>query len=650
MAKERLKLVGVRIQNFRCFGDTGLVPIDPDITTLIAENENGKTAFLEAVAWCLSDTAFDPDDLRDGTLAGEPVPIATLKFAVPQAVREELKAAGLPALREVAIIRRSDGTRIVADSGTEQTVEPSDVVEEFDRVRDALVQRLRKPAMAEPHATHRDEALELLEEAEWGGDAVHASVSGLLRDNVYPVLDGATQSEVDDLLRQFSEAENAERPPSAYELLRPYLPVIVYFDDRVDHLRDLVRYDEVASAEGSEFRTMENLAQLAGVDLRKVASSDPHKRQELSDRGSRTVTEDARGFWEGGDLEMRITFEPEQMVVTVEHAGRRQRPTRRSGGMQWYLGFFVNFRAETRERLEGAVLLLDEPGLRLHLRQQAKLLAFFEEIAKTNQIVYSTHLPSMIAASKLGRIRLFDADPDNRGAVRVQSKVQAIRGSGDAMRPVRANLGMGIAQAIAIGDKTLVVEGPVDVMVVDAMSKFCARMRATSLIDGTTLFATVGAGKKMIPFVTLVANESTAGAVLVDDDREGDRAAREISKVFGELVPVVRTHVDGDKPSGREIEDLFERDYYLELVNAAHADRIAGYTPIEAVDLDASHPITEAVSAVFAKRKYGKFAKIHPAEELQRRLLRYEGGPDRSTIERFEALFKRINEALGVIG
>ena len=44
-----MQLDNIRVQNFRCIRDSGEVPLTPDLTILIGENESGKTALLDAL-------------------------------------------------------------------------------------------------------------------------------------------------------------------------------------------------------------------------------------------------------------------------------------------------------------------------------------------------------------------------------------------------------------------------------------------------------------------------------------------------------------------------------------------------------------------------------------------------------------------------
>lgn len=58
------RLTKVRIQNFKCFEDTGEIKIEPDCTTLIGMNEAGKSAFLKAIYYLGNEKEIPKDCWR----------------------------------------------------------------------------------------------------------------------------------------------------------------------------------------------------------------------------------------------------------------------------------------------------------------------------------------------------------------------------------------------------------------------------------------------------------------------------------------------------------------------------------------------------------------------------------------------------------
>ena len=61
--------------------------------------------------------------------------------------------------------------------------------------------------------------------------------------------------------------------------------------------------------------------------------------------------------------------------------------------------------------IENYIILIDEPGVYLHVNAQKEVLTLFEDLAaKNNQIIYTTHSPFMIYENKPYRTRMIIKD------------------------------------------------------------------------------------------------------------------------------------------------------------------------------------------------------------------------------------------------
>ena len=95
-----MRVVAVRVQNFRCVLDSGDIPVDPELTLLIGENESGKSTLLDALYYFNRDLAFSEADLstllstRESVLgynAGrDTVDIVTVTVKLSDEERDEL--------------------------------------------------------------------------------------------------------------------------------------------------------------------------------------------------------------------------------------------------------------------------------------------------------------------------------------------------------------------------------------------------------------------------------------------------------------------------------------------------------------------------------------------------------------------------------
>ena len=71
--------------------------------------------------------------------------------------------------------------------------------------------------------------------------------------------------------------------------------------------------------------------------------------------------------------------------------------------------------------INNKIIVLDEPGVYLHVNAQKNILTLFEHLMKKgNQILYTTHLPTMIYEKRLDRIRLIFKD--DKGFSRIENK------------------------------------------------------------------------------------------------------------------------------------------------------------------------------------------------------------------------------------
>lgn len=637
-----MRLASARVTNFGCFRDSGEVPIN-DVTALIAENENGKTTFLRALSWWSDESEFDDEDRWEGADAQTTLDLVALTLDVNDAAAAALREAGAKAPKQVRVICNSDNQYRVEDPASGEAIEPTRGPTLFETAKSAVVKRLKTHAAELAMAATLADGLETAQP----GSGVAESTIAKIREEVLPHVTAEDQPALEELVGQLEStlANPAEEdaPGDAIDVLDRFFPDLIYFDEQVDFVQDSITYAEV-NADATHHRTMINLATIAGIDLPNIAGETPHKRQQYSRKAEATLSTEFSKYWQGDPVTVFVQVDETQMTLTIEHKGRTQRPSRRSSGLKWQLGFFVNFTAEIKGDLSGAVLLLDEPGLHLHIKQQPKLLELFDDLARDGcRIIYATHLSHMLSADKPHTFRPLIADPDTPHATKVIPSITAVPSKSDVMQPVRQALGMGIADAIGLGGSNVVAEGWAERYVLLAMSDLCRDTNRAALSATTTILPAGGSGKKMLPLAAMAVAEKTKAVVLVDDDKAGRSTVTLLEKTLPGAVPSVRTH-DEAQQTNRELEDIFAPAFYLDLVNVAHAD-VDGYKPIALKDIDLSEPICNAIEERFKSEGLGKFQKLRPAMELQKRRELGEL-PDETTLDQFASLFARINHAL----
>ena len=146
----------------------------------------------------------------------------------------------------------------------------------------------------------------------------------------------------------------------------------------------------------------------------------------------------------------------------------------RSAGFVWFFSFLVWFSQIRRQYGEHLIVLLDDPGLSLHAKAQADLLRYIEErLAPSYQVLLTTHSPFMIDASKLSRARTVEKVASETMTAETQStgaglgtKVgdEVLSSDRDTLFPLQAALAYEISLPLFVGEHSLLVDGPSEIL------------------------------------------------------------------------------------------------------------------------------------------------------------------------------------------
>ena len=444
-----------------------------------------------------------------------------------------------------------------------------------------------------------------------------------------------------------------------------YIPRFVYFDDYsimrgTINLQDMGRRLKAnpPSVDSSD-QTFLALLALADSSIDDfIDNSDYEARKAQLEAVSTSITDDVFKYWRqnkqlqvefdiaagtaaekapfntGTNLHVRIRNDRHRVTVPFDE---------RSRGFVWFFSFFAYF-----SRLEASsnnlILLLDEPGLNLHAKAQEDFLMFIDErLAPTYQVIYTTHSNFMIAPDKLERVRTVQ-DVDGKGTT-VSSDI--MRTDKDTLFPLQAALGYSLAQTLFSGVNNLIVEGPADLLYLRLLGQR-VKTEGLSPLDAKWAIAPVGGVDKIHTFVTLLGSNGLNMVVLMDvaanDKQRIDNL--QANALLGQSALVRVTEVTGTKAA--DLEDIFEPDFYLKLVNGAYEDLLD--RPITLADMPSGNPrIVKRLEVYFQENGIdgGVFNHLAPAEYFLLNQAALLPLLDSKTIERATRLFDRVNSLLG---
>ena len=327
----------------------------------------------------------------------------------------------------------------------------------------------------------------------------------------------------------------------------------------------------------------------------------------------------------------------------------------RSAGFVWFFSFLVQF-AMMRRQTENVIILLDEPGLTLHGKAQEDLLRYIEEkLLPTHQVIFSTHSPFMVPPKRLADCRVVEDVIDLKNPARPQSlgtKIteDVMSTDKDTLFPLQGALGYSVTQSLFVGENSLLVEGPSDILYLQAFSNELERRGRKGLSPKWTM-CPAGGIDKLQPFVSLFHGNHLNIAVL-SDQGQGDKGKIERLR-RSEILAAGRLHTIAEllDQAEADIEDVMHPDFFCKIINGCYG--LKGDHEITAkklADSDGAPRQVKQAEAFFnlLPSEIPDYSHYRPADWLIRnpKLLDGESVDVLETLDRVAKVFEIYNEIL----
>jgi predicted ATP-dependent endonuclease of OLD family len=325
----------------------------------------------------------------------------------------------------------------------------------------------------------------------------------------------------------------------------------------------------------------------------------------------------------------------------------------RSAGFVWFFSFLSQFK-QLKKITGDAIILLDEPGLTLHGKAQSDLLRYIEErLLPEHQVIFTTHSPFMVPAERMADVRIVEdvIKHEGRKANVLGTKVSsdALSVDKDTLFPLQGALGYEITQSLFIGKNTLLVEGPSDILYLQAFSAVLKNRKREGL-DSRWTMCPSGGIDKISPFASLFGANNINIAVLCDL-AAGDKSKLEKLRKSQILkASQLFTAADFTGKSESDIEDFLDPELFVKLLNNAYS--LSKPNILSVAKLDAAldtERIVKKAEAVFREMPpdVQEFDHFYPSDWLIRnpKFLVDSNELDK-TLDCFEQVFKTINKIL----
>lgn len=652
-----MQLQSFRVQNFRSINDSGLITTE-QLTAILGRNESGKSNLLLALQMLnppegIKEVQAIKNYPRDRKLdeCSEDTPLLKTTWSLSDKEKSHL-AELFPRAKTVSsvqISRNYGTTRYYTfmnlashDFSTEETRKKikkllAKIEIEFDKLdpkKDSVIDSIKENLGV---ITPKDG----LSANTWCvevGDVLNNVRKLLLANNIET---DDIESLIDELEEKAEAFNDSDKEQEALNWLGSIIPVFIYVDDypELNGHHNLNEYNSRKNQRNltNEDRNFEKLCKVSGINPIQLIkeSQDSETRNQLVNRASAVMTKEIRRLWQDRQLKVRFNVDSHFFDTYVSDPNSTYdvevNLNERSRGFKWFFSFYTTFFADTNNgEAENAIILLDEPGLYLHAKSQSDLLKHLDEDFD-NQIIYTTHSPFLVPTKKVTLVKTVSID-ESKGTTVTNDPT----GDSTTLFPLQAALGYDIAQSLFIGSNNLIVEGVTDFWYLNSISDYLKSINRTGL-DAKIIITPAGGAQKVSYMVSLLSSQNLNVVVLLDEERESKATRDELvdNKVIHKNNILFVSECLDIEIGEADIEDLLDRDVFLDLVKSTYSDDLEFNEKIPRV-------AKQAEQAVRSKKQ--NFVKAKPAREFMKLLgTSPKQVMTESSIDLFEKLFKLIN-------
>lgn len=633
-----MKLITVTVDKYKCIESSQTFDVNDGITILVGMNESGKTSVLESIA----KTKYFQDDENFKF---------NLTFDYPRKWKKNVDKSGENPVAVVCTYELEDcdvdrieedlGEGVVLDRQISRTVryDNSFTVSMIRIDKKRIITNLLKKANA-----FSESLCEKLEKVNSGQELTHV---------ISEYSDETKIQGIKTLQKLFNSPNDKWNDQIEWyifnKLISPYFPKFLYYDEYYS-LPSRISLEKIrnnSSSISEEEKTAKALIELADINVKELIQSTNFEafKAEL-EATQENISEVLFKYWKT-NKNLSIAFDIDKkentdrngtrivehiLDIRVRNKGVTLPLKNRSKGFNWFFSFLVWFKKIQEDKNSKYVLLLDEPGLNLHASAQKDLLEFIEDLSTDYQILYTTHSPFMIPSDHLDRVRtVLETDKGSVISNSIQEK------DPNTLFPLQAALGYDIAQNLFISPKNLLVEGVSDLMYLQVMSNILLSLGREGLKDDITIVP-VGGLDKVATFISLLRGQELQIVCLLDTFTDARGKAKVEDLIVGKIIQKNKIKffdefVDDYKQA--DIEDVFTKDDYLKIFNAANNKNI------KVSDLKGSiKPIIIQLNDYLGVSRFNHYTPANKLVQMGVSLDYF----DEQTLNNFENVFKTINK------
>lgn len=444
-----MKVKSVKIQNFKSFAEeNNRIDLD-NINTIVGKNESGKSNLIQAIGKLELTGINDTNYFKNNNKNNMKKPSISLVLVPYKSEKNIYKSI------EDTIITINDQYDIDIDGGLTEIISND---KNFQASRERMNELNKNIYFNDENKRKQfSNIIKMINNAE-----SKVFINYTYIDNIISSLE--SNSTYEEFMQYLKECR---------EYLMKFHSIFPRFI-LLDDIELKTKYTRKYLEDNTQSKQMlKYLLKTIGIDFNSLMgywklSQDDDKYnfvEEMNSKIEKIITEFNK-FYKQEEVKLRVNFDMDSLNFVVKTNNKYLNLSERSNGLKWYLNMYIQLLAKTQKYdIENYVVLLDEPGVYLHVNAQKEILNLFEDFtSKDNQIIYTTQLPSMIYQNDLYRTRTIikdDLENSNIGN-RYYSLPHKMSSKKETITPILTAIGMNMGYSFTAMDSkkvNIITEG-----------------------------------------------------------------------------------------------------------------------------------------------------------------------------------------------
>lgn len=560
-----MKLKSVKIQNFKSFAeDNNRLDLD-DINTIIGKNESGKSNLVQAIGKLNLTGINDNNYFKNSNKNTMKTPFLSLVL-VPYSSEKHLYNS-----KDETIISVNSQYNLDIEGGLSKVISNN---KSFQKNRDKLKELNHIYFNDENKRKQFNEIIRMINNAE-----SKVFINYTYIDNIISTLEN--NSDYQEFTQYFKECID-------YLIdIHSLFPKFILLDNIELKTKYTKRYLE----DNTQSKQMlKYLLKSIGMTIDNLMSywtlsKDDDKFNFVEDFNNKLdiLIKEFNKFYKQENVNLKVNFDTESLNFVVKTNNKYLDLSERSNGLKWYLNMYIQLIAKTQKYdIENYIVLLDEPGVYLHVNAQKEILKLFENFTSNdNQIIYTTQLPTMIYKDNLYRTRIIIKDSEGNSNIgnKYYSLPHKMDSKKETITPILNAIGMNMGYSFSAMDNkkvNIITEGISDYNYLKAYLMQRKYKKECNIIPSSGV-------DNIHNIVSILIGWGYNFKIFIDQDKEGRKQFKILTnKLLVDIKDIM--FVDGtnseNSSKNLSIEDLFSEEdrKNIGIINDDYEDEKAYYS------------------------------------------------------------------------